>query len=108
MVTHDVGQETYELCALRIDASLVMLSDRGLDLRRVDYRDLRLQPADDAAAKKCHETLRITADAEHEGSKSLVACGQRLEPPGRGLGADEVIVPAVFPERLSARSILRG
>lgn len=108
MLTDDIGENTDQLCAFRIDASFAVLRHLRRGLGRVEYRGLPSHPRDDATAEDRDEAVRVTTCTEHEGAKLLVTCGQRLERRGRGLGADEVIVPVVFPTRLSARSMLRG
>jgi hypothetical protein len=107
MLANNVSHETHELDALRIDASLSVLKDFGLCPRGIACRYLRSQPADDAAADVQDESIRVTTGAQREGAKSLVACSQRFERLGRRLGAGEVVVPMVFPTRVSARSMLR-
>lgn len=109
MFADDVGHEMYELCAMRLGANFfVALNDLGLGPWSIKYRYLRPQPADDATTKVHDESVRVSTCAQSKGAKSLVACGQRLERLGRRLGAGKVIVPAVFPTRVSARSMLRA
>lgn len=109
MLSDDVGEEPDELCALWIHARVVLRGDLRLGLRRVEHRGLhRPQPHDDATAKDGDEAVCVTTGAEHEGTEPLVAYRQRFACRGRELGADEVVVPAAFPRRLNARSMLRG
>lgn len=108
MLTDDVGEQTHELCAPWIDGSIFAPRQLRLDLQRMGYRGLRLQPRDDATAKEYDEAIGVATGTQYEGAKLFVACGQRLERRGRRLGADEFVVPPAFPTRLSALSMLRG
>ena len=107
-MTDDVGEQTDELCAPRIDGSILTPRKLELDLQRLGYRGLRPQPRDDAAAKEYDQAIGVATGTQYEGAKLFVACGQRVERRGRRLSADEFVVPPAFPTRLNALSTLRG
>ena len=74
-MTDDVGEQTYEFCAPWIDGSIFAPRKLGLDLQRVGYRGLRLQPRDDAAAKEYDKAIGVATGTQYEGAKLFVACG---------------------------------